>query len=226
MRQFNTSIEVVVQKDGPLAPYFDLFAKSNQDQGYSETYIVQQSKLLADFSRWLKKRRIDIHALTSRQVDRFLTRLTSREHLRRGDACTLRRLLELLRQMGVINDAEVSTPTTPIEQIIEAYSSYQREQRNLSQATLVGYVPFIRGFLTERFGQGPIDFASLCAIDIIGFIRRQAARLLPKRAKTATSALRSFLRYLRYRGDVDIDLAAAVPTVRLPDLENSALTPI
>ncbi len=34
-----------------------------------------------------------------------------------------------------------------------------------------------------------------------------------KRAKLMTSALRSFLKYARYRGEVVLDLAAAVPTV-------------
>jgi site-specific recombinase XerC len=34
-----------------------------------------------------------------------------------------------------------------------------------------------------------------------------------KRAKQLTTALRSFLHYARYRGDISLDLAAAVPTV-------------
>ena len=34
-----------------------------------------------------------------------------------------------------------------------------------------------------------------------------------KRAKLLTTAVRSFLRYARYRGDITLDLAAAVPTV-------------
>src|SRR5262249_16682470 len=40
-----------------------------------------------------------------------------------------------------------------------------------------------------------------------------ASRLHPKRAKLLTSALRSFLRYGRYRGSVKLDLASAVPVV-------------
>ncbi len=47
----------------------------------------------------------------------------------------------------------------------------------------------------------------------MGFVQRQAPRLHPKRAKLLTSALRSFLRYVRYRGGAKLDLAAAVPVV-------------
>jgi integrase/recombinase XerD len=45
------------------------------------------------------------------------------------------------------------------------------------------------------------------------FVQRQAPRLHLKRAKLLTSAMRSFLRYARYRGAVTLDLAAAVPVV-------------
>ncbi|MBE3088191.1 MAG: tyrosine-type recombinase/integrase, partial [Chloroflexi bacterium] len=53
----------------------------------------------------------------------------------------------------------------------------------------------------------------LCAGDVVRFVQRQAARLHVKRAKQLTTALRSFLRYARYRGDLALDLAAAVPIV-------------
>jgi site-specific recombinase XerD len=53
----------------------------------------------------------------------------------------------------------------------------------------------------------------LCAGDLIRFVRRQARRLHPKRAKLLTTALRSYFQYARYRGEVTVDLAAAVPSV-------------
>ena len=74
-------------------------------------------------------------------------------------------------------------------------------------------MPFIRGFLTDRFGDGPVTLSRLCAGDVVRFVQRQAPRLHLKRAKLLTSALRSFLRYARYRGEVTLDLAAAVPVV-------------
>lgn len=55
--------------------------------------------------------------------------------------------------------------------------------------------------------------SALCAADVVGFVERQAAGILPRVAQDMTTALRSFLKYARYRGDIKIDLAAAVPTV-------------
>ena len=52
-----------------------------------------------------------------------------------------------------------------------------------------------------------------CGRDVIQFVLQQSARLSPPRAKAATIALRSFLRYVRYYGGTLVDLAGAVPTV-------------
>jgi site-specific recombinase XerD len=53
----------------------------------------------------------------------------------------------------------------------------------------------------------------LSACNIVRYVQHQAPHLHLKRAKLLTTALRSFLRYARYRGEVTLDLAAAVPVV-------------
>jgi site-specific recombinase XerD len=88
-----------------------------------------------------------------------------------------------------------------------------RQDRELCDKTLIQYRPFAERFLFERFGQGAVEFAALQAGDVIEFVKRQTTILSPARAKAATTALRSFLRYLRYCGEIQLDLAAAVPTV-------------
>jgi len=102
---------------------------------------------------------------------------------------------------------------TPAELCAQAYEQHLREARGLARATIINYVPFIRSFLKDRFGGGPTTLALLCARDVVAFVQHQARHLHPKRAKLLTSALRSFLQYARYRGEVKLDLAAAVPVV-------------
>jgi site-specific recombinase XerD len=102
---------------------------------------------------------------------------------------------------------------TPVEQAVDAFERYLRNERRLAEAAVVNYVPFIRRFLADRFGDRPVRLSRLCAGDVVQFVQRQAPRLHLKRAKLLTTALRSFLHYVRYRGDIASDLAAAVPTV-------------
>jgi len=101
----------------------------------------------------------------------------------------------------------------PVERCAQAFERYLREERALVTATIINYVPFIRSFLKDRFGKGEVMLLRLCARDVVRFVQRQAPRLHLKRAKLLTTALRSFLRYARYRGEVTVDLAAAVPVV-------------
>jgi site-specific recombinase XerD len=131
-----------------------------------------------------------------------------------GDAAALRHFIDYLRRQGAI-PAEKMAPRrlTPVEQEAQAFECYLRDERALARATRVNYVSLIRGFLTDRFGHGPVTLARLCAGDVMRFVQRQAPRLHLKRAKLLTTALRSFLRYARYRGEIALDLAAAVPVV-------------
>ncbi len=55
--------------------------------------------------------------------------------------------------------------------------------------------------------------AQLRAVDVTDFVQKTVSRLNMRRAKIMTTALRSFLSYARYRGDITSDLAAAVPIV-------------
>lgn len=74
-------------------------------------------------------------------------------------------------------------------------------------------MPFVCDFLHHCFGNGKVNLSRLRAVDIVSFVQYCAPSLHLKRAKLMTTALRSFLRYARYRGDVTLDLAAAVPVV-------------
>jgi site-specific recombinase XerD len=104
-------------------------------------------------------------------------------------------------------------PRTPAERWTQAYAQHLQQARGLASATIANYVPFIRNFLEDRFGNGPVTVSQLCAHDVVSFVQRQAPRLHPKRAKVLTCALRSFLQYARYCGKTKLDLAAVVPVV-------------
>ncbi len=121
---------------------------------------------------------------------------------------------DFLRRHGAIPAEKVSPRRlAPIEHEARAFEHYLRKERALARATCANYVPFVRGFVTDRFGRGPVALSHLCAGDVVRFVQRQAPRLHLKRTKLLTGALRSFLRYAGYRVEVTRDLAAAVPIV-------------
>jgi len=170
--------------------------------------------LAADFSRWLGQQRISVQRVSAEHTARYLRWRVRRVKMHRGDAAALRQFLGFLRDAGVIPTAKV-TPRrlSPVEQETQAFETYLRNERMLAEATIAYYVTFVHDFLADRFGRDRVTLARLCAGDVVRFVQRQAARLHVQRAKQLTTALRSFLHYARYRGDLVLDLAAAVPTV-------------
>jgi len=93
------------------------------------------------------------------------------------------------------------------------YEKYLRAECALAQATIFNYALFVRSFLKDCFGSGSMTLSRIHPRDVIRFVQRQARRLHLKRAKLMTTALSSFLRYARCRGEVRLDLASAVPCV-------------
>jgi site-specific recombinase XerD len=122
--------------------------------------------------------------------------------------------MDYLKRKGVVPTGEIPPhQLTPVELTVHAFERYLHNERILAEKTIICYVPFVRRFLTDRFGEGPATLLRLSAADVVRFVQRQVLRLHAKRAKLLTTALRSFLRYARYRGDIVRDLASAVPTV-------------
>jgi integrase/recombinase XerD len=200
--------------EGPLATYIEPFARSLREQGYARDSIHRQVLLAACFSRWLKQQGVALRSIAADHPPRYLQYRARQVRPCRGDAAALRHLLAFLRDAAVIPAERISSrPLTPMERWTQAYEHHLREARGLARATVVNYIPFAGSFLKDRFGDGPVALSQLGARDVVGFVQRQAPRLHPKRAKLLTSALRSFLQYLRYRGKTKLDLAAAVPVV-------------
>ncbi len=200
--------------DGPLAAHIGAFAESRTALGYARSSIQRQVRLAAGFSHWLKHQGGALSRVGSDHASRYLRDRARRVRPSLGDAAALRHLMDFLRREGVIADEKIAARRlTPVERCAQAFAQHLCDARALTRATIVNYVPFIRGFLTDRFGAGPVRLSRLSADDVVRFVQRQASQLHLKRTKLLTSALRSFLRYARYRGEVTLDLAAAVPVV-------------
>lgn len=207
--------EVVLSRapDGPLAGHIRAFAQWQKAKGYAQYSIHRQVLVVAGFSHWLKQQGVALRQVRSDQPSQYLRDRARRVRICRGDAPALRHLLGFLRHKGVITAEKATHQPTPAERCADQYGQHLREARSLAKATVVNYVPFIRGFLRNRFGNGPVKLARLDANDVVRYVQRQAPQLHLKRAKLLTTALRSFLRYARFRGEVVLDLAAAVPIV-------------
>jgi site-specific recombinase XerD len=95
----------------------------------------------------------------------------------------------------------------------QEYEKYLRQQRGLSERTIIHSWRFADRFLDFRFGERIGDLSEITATDITDFLQELTTRKPPFRDKTPPTHLRNFFRYLFKVGKIDRNLALSIPSV-------------
>ncbi len=189
---------VVPQPAPPAATPADLLAREfhlylRQERALAST---TQSYYLKFVSEFLKERfgtgPVDLSCLSAREVTGFVQRRAANIQSRPQPA---------------------PQAATQADLLAREFHLYLRQERALASTTQSYYLKFVSEFLKERFGTGPVDLSCLSAREVTGFVQRRAANIQSRRIQLMTTSLRSFLRFARYRGDIEKDLAACVAAV-------------
>lgn len=198
-----------------MARYFEPYAEYLADQGYSQVSYWKKTFLVSEFSRWLGKKKISADAITADHEDAFLRYSARQRRRKNGDPIAVAGVTSWLQDQGVLQrDDDRLNDTSDIDEVLQEYRSFLREDRGLAPPTVDNYARSVKRFLTHLYGDGEVRLVDMRAVQITDFIRSIA----PKdrtfaAAKHMVTALRSFLRFARYRDYIQTDLAAAVPSV-------------
>jgi hypothetical protein len=176
---------------GPLSNHLGAFVTYLIEQQYAASVIYIKVRLALAFDRWLAKRRIVLSDLGEVHIERFQNR--TRRRLQRIRAGTRQHEWRVVTHVLCFLRAQ--------------------DRQGLATGTIERYGIVARQFLEDRFGCGVVDLGVVRAADTIAFVKLQSQRLHPPALKCVVNALRSFLRYAQYRGDVPAALVAAVPRV-------------
>jgi site-specific recombinase XerD len=201
-------------KEGPLGQYVVPYANQLRTEGYAQESGRIQLRLVANFSRWLARKGIPAKQIAVQHILNFLRARKRAGHPSgKSPQSALARLVRLLREQAVITDRTPKAAATPSEILLAEYDGYLQRERALVLSTRINYQSFIRRFLVGKFAAGSVDLSALRAADVIQFVQQGAGELIPKRAQLMTTALRSFLRFAQYHGDLKSNLASCVPSV-------------
>lgn len=211
---FKRSCTVHRLRRGPLAGHIDTLAAKLATEGFSQVHSRIQLRLAGHFNRWLEQMHLTAEQLNEDVIERYRRWLKRRKRVRSEDVRTLTRLLELLRQQGIAPQLETKSVPTARETLIEDYRRYLLNERGLSETSVPNLLMYVNQFLGTKYPHDRFNFGALRARDILAIIRRYAMESSSVQAKHLGTALRSFFRYLRHRGEIAIDLAACVPIVR------------
>ena len=136
---------------GALPPYLDAYLEHIEQEGFLPSSAPMQMYAIARFSKWLRDRQFDLHQVDEAAIRQFLKRDPDVVHS--CESATLRRLLGMLRRMGV-TVAKASEPRTCCQRFIDDYRLYLFQERGLAEATVVYFGRFAEEFLSARFGKG------------------------------------------------------------------------
>lgn len=185
---------------GSLSAFVQVFVEQQRDQGYAAASVKASTRLVNDFVAWLDQRGIDGQSLAATHVADYLDNRWLQRRRRRGDAFTLHGFARLIAPEGYQASAKRGAAITPALRILQEFEQYLLRERGLAAATIRLYGDSVGRFLENAFGDAEVRLDQITAVDVIRFVQADAARLHhPKRAQVMTTALRSFLRYGRYR---------------------------
>jgi integrase/recombinase XerD len=197
---------------GPLKPYVNGLWSELIRYGYSPDYAHVLLLTAAHLSRWLEQRGIKPSELTDRNVERFAAHRRRQGYVHFLSARSMLRLLSYFREIGVVPMPQAPRVIeTRVAHFLREYSAYLVRERGLVSSTIRHYTDFARRFITERPHR--LNWTRLTADQITRFILREFEQRSPSYCQHTVGELRSLLRFLHVRGEIENQLATCVPAV-------------
>lgn len=97
--------------------------------------------------------------------------------------------------------------------VLTAFGEHLSRVRGVCPEVRHTYTTYVRGFLEEVFGDGPVVPARISVRDIVEFVSAMTGRYRPPTVQLVATSLRSFFGFLRAEGLREDRLEEAVPTV-------------
>ena len=197
----------------PLDSHLPVFLDRLRQQGYCATSLKPKIVVLKRFNRWIGSRELALADLDEHTVFSFFKELPRPGHVRRGDLAVLMALVDYLREIGAAPPDPSVSAINSFQRIEDRFSIYLRDQRGLSQASVLNYSRIARLFLSQATKEPAGDQSEPSCRQIRDFICKAADSASPRYVQLITCALRSFLRFLYIDGKTSRDLSLCVPTV-------------
>jgi site-specific recombinase XerD len=198
---------------GPLGPHLDHFATSLHQQGYVSSSIQSFLGAAEKFAEWLQGRGYSVYEMDEDLLRDYLSGLTRHRSGNLPKAAQgLGHLVTFLRQQGATRPRLDGLSISPIDQWLNAYDAHLEQVAGLALSTRQNSRHLVRCFLSDCFGTEPPNWSSLTAAHITTFVSQEASMRRGAGRKKPAEAIRSFLRFLVFRGEIRPGLEAAAPS--------------
>src|SRR5437016_7786857 len=208
---YSRSATVSELRSGPLGLFVDDFGSLLPSEGYTCEVIETKIAVIRSLHFWLVQRDIPLGHLTSRLIDQFVTfrKWQYQGFTHKGHASTLRAFVALLRSRGLIPPEEPAVSgLSALDKRLKDFGEHLERERGVTAKCREAYCDSVRKFLTSTCGIKASDGATLSPDGISAFIIEFRKSCSLSHAQRMVTAIRSYLRFLRFRGDIRIDCPA------------------
>ena len=102
--------------------------------------------------------------------------------------------------------------STEVEASLRQFNAYLQDICGLAEGTCHARCRYIREFLVDLFQNEPLVFNRIDAKSLIGYINDQARFYPPATLGALACALRSYLRFLQFSGEISAAVSTTIPT--------------
>ena len=199
---------------GPLRPLVDQFTEYLASLGHTALTVRGYDDAACHFSVWLQQSRIGIGHAGDDTCAAFATHRCQCPGFRRSDrvsakyARRARRFVRFLSERGIVGRLTPPGPM-PVDPLVSSFQGWLRQHRGITERTIGKHGRMV----TRLLGALGADPARYTAALVRKAVLDQANGTSAAHAKTMTTALRGYLRFLGASGACRPELIHAVPTI-------------
>ena len=213
-------------KKGPLEPFLEELLCNFLDKGYPKHTLRARFGVIVKLSKWLIEHNIELCNFNENQFNNFINYRSKQTNItRRGEMVTLKALIHLLQQKGIIlkpkQESKSEYKNKEVEKILEEFTQYLKNERGLAPSTISKHNYYTRFFLDELFRTTPISIDKISIKNINSFILKKIDLKNFSSHISIIDSLRSFFRFLFIYKKIPINIAAAIQ--RYADFKNNNL---
>jgi site-specific recombinase XerD len=192
------------------------FLESLRVDGHAKGTLSRKQTAIAAFAQWIIRQQGECPVIDLGES--HLAAFAARTPLKTSGSTArqladVRGFLRHLRTQAVVPRLAPEGSAGP-ERSLRRYVVYLRQERGLTERSIAVYTPYVRSFLAGRAASGTTEAPDAGAVRDFILERVGALGAGSESMRLVAVALRSFLRFLFYRGETSTDLSSSVPTTR------------
>ncbi|MCK6598421.1 MAG: tyrosine-type recombinase/integrase [Bdellovibrionaceae bacterium] len=203
-------------KQSPFIPFIEKFAMEHFSQGYKIPIIRGKLTIIIKFIRWAAYKSVTPKNLKKHHIEKFKLELPPRANqIGHGAKLGFSRFIEIIEKncgrqlaekyLGRFQGCKKINAETLV------FEKYMKDDRGLTDTSIVRFKTTIRQFLTFIFPKSNFNPKKITAADILDFLKERGKYFNDRTLRCDGSAIKCYMRFLFGNGLTRTDLSHAVP---------------